>query len=167
MVKAFGKIVTKENKHLKMFSSLIPALSINYVEFVARGKDQINKKLSSKAFVYDDGFVLGIAYFLTLLKQHDHYKTLHWEAATKFYFTEAKKESKAATVDASNHSAKFIEDLNMQKQLLIRKLHLMEEEFTFFGYNIVSAKILFKAANAQEGKDIPKSPPTEAPAPPS
>lgn len=78
MVKAFSKIVTKENKHLKLFYMLIPALSINYVEFVARGKDQINKKLSSKAFIYDDGFVLGIAYFLTLLKQHEHFKILRW-----------------------------------------------------------------------------------------
>jgi WASH complex subunit 7 len=31
MVKAFGKIVTSESKHLKLFYSLVPALSINYV----------------------------------------------------------------------------------------------------------------------------------------
>ena len=71
MVKAFGKIVTSESsKHLKQFYLLIPALSINYVEFVIRGKDQITKKITTKAFIYDDGFVLGVAYFLTLLKQH-------------------------------------------------------------------------------------------------
>ncbi len=78
MVKAFGKIVTKENKHLKHFYALVPALSINFVENLTRGKEQSTKKIASKAFIYDDGFVLGIAYFLTLLKQHDHYKTLHW-----------------------------------------------------------------------------------------
>ena len=78
MVKAFSKIATKENKHLKTFYLIIPALSINYIEYVARGKDQITKKMSSKAFLFDDGFVLGIAYFLTLLKQHEHYKILHW-----------------------------------------------------------------------------------------
>lgn len=70
-----------------MFYFIIPAVSINYVEYVARGKDQISKKLSSKAFIYDDGFVLGVAYFLTLLKQVDRYKTMHWDLATKFYFT--------------------------------------------------------------------------------
>jgi hypothetical protein len=37
---------------------------------VTRGKEQINKKITTKAFIYDDGFILGIAYFLTLLKQH-------------------------------------------------------------------------------------------------
>ena len=33
----------------------------------------------------------------------------------------------------------------MQKQLLIRKLQFMEEEFTFFEYNMNSAKVLFKS----------------------
>lgn len=91
MVSKFSKLASKENKHLKLFYFIIPALSINYVEYVVRGKDQINKKLSSKAFIYDDGFVLGIAYFLTLLKQIDKYKTMHWDLSTKFYFTETKK----------------------------------------------------------------------------
>lgn len=87
MVKAFSKIATKDSKHLKLFYSILPALSINYVEFVTRGKDQITKKITTKAFIYDDGFVLGVAYYLTLLKQHDKFKTLHWDDATKFYFT--------------------------------------------------------------------------------
>ena len=63
-----------------------------------------------------------MAYFLTLLKQNEQYKTLHWDEATRYYFTETKKESKAANVDTSNHSAKFVEDLNIQKQLLIKKV---------------------------------------------
>jgi hypothetical protein len=42
------------------------------------GKEQINKKLSLKAFFHDDGLLLGIAYFLALLKQPDHYQSLHW-----------------------------------------------------------------------------------------
>lgn len=127
MVKAFGKINTSENKHLKLFYQIVPALSINYIEYLIRGKDQVSKKISTKAFIYDDGFVLGIAYFLTLLKQHEHFKTLHWEDATKHYMTETKKESKAATIDTANHSAKFVEDLNMQKQLLVKKIESMEE----------------------------------------
>ena len=125
MVKAFGKIVTSESKHLKLFYLLIPALSINYVEFVTRGKDQVNKKITTKAFIYDDGFVLGVAYFLTLLRQNEHYKTIHWDEATTSYLAESKKESKAVAVDTANHSVKFVEDLNIQKQLLIKKLQSM------------------------------------------
>lgn len=73
--------------------------------------------------------------------------------------TETKKESKAASIDTANHSAKFIEDLNMQKQLLIKKIESMEEEFTFFSYNLVSANVLFKTGSS-ESKDVPKSPPS-------
>lgn len=162
MVKAFSKMVTKENKHLKQFYILIPALSINCVEHITRGKEQVNKKMASRAFIYDDGFVLGIAYFLTLLKQHDHYKTLHWEEAAKTYFVETRKEAKAVTVDTTKHSAKHIEDLNMQRQLLARKLQFMEEEFAFFEYNMISAKVLFKSNNAAEPqKAAPPQPPAE------
>lgn len=59
MVKAFSKINDK-SKHLNNFFMIIPVLSINYVESVTRGKEQINKKISTKAFIYDDGFVLGV-----------------------------------------------------------------------------------------------------------
>ncbi len=78
MVKAFSKLVTRDNKHLKLFYYIIPALSINGIEYITRGKEQATKKIASRTFIYDDGFVLGLAYFLTLLNQHDHYKTLHW-----------------------------------------------------------------------------------------
>ncbi len=70
MIKACSKISAKENKHLKLFYLIIPALSINYVQFMARGKQQINKKISTKAFLYDDGFTLGVSFFINLLKQH-------------------------------------------------------------------------------------------------
>lgn len=66
------------------------------------------------------------------------------------------------TVDTTKHSAKHIEDLNMQRQLLARKLQFMEEEFAFFEYNMISAKVLFKSNNAAEPqKAAPPQPPAE------
>ena len=50
---------------------------------------------------------------------------MHSQYATNFYFTETKKESKAASIDTANHSAKFIEDMNIQRQLLVKKLQSM------------------------------------------
>lgn len=41
--------------------------------------------MSANAFLYDDGFVLGVAYLLTLLRQNLHYKTLHWDTETSIY----------------------------------------------------------------------------------
>jgi len=52
--------------------------------------------------------------------------------------------------------------MNIQKQLLVKKLQSMEEDFTFFNFNIISAKILFKTGGNEESKDIPKSPPSNA-----
>ena len=35
----------------------------------------------------------------------------------------------------------------------------MNEEYSFFNYNLISAKILFKS-KTEEAKDVPKSPPS-------
>lgn len=67
----------------------------------------------------------------------------------------------AANVDTANHSAKFIEDMNIQKQLLLKRLESMEEEFMLLNYNLISAKVLFKTGSS-ESKDVPKSPPTDS-----
>lgn len=124
MIKACSKISSKENKHLKQFYLIIPALSINYVEYMSRGKEQINKKIATKAFLYDDGFTLGLSFFINLLNQHEYVKILHWNDGTQSYFESTKNYSKAYT-DPSQHSAKFIEDLNMQQMLLVKKLESM------------------------------------------
>jgi WASH complex subunit 7 len=46
LVKSFRKIASKENKHLKQFYLIVPALTINYVENTLIGKEQINKRTS-------------------------------------------------------------------------------------------------------------------------
>lgn len=94
MIKACSKISSKENKHLKQFYMILPVLTINYVEYMARGKEQINKKIASKAFLYDDGFTLGISFFINLLKQHEYVRILHWDTSTQQYFESAKNYSK-------------------------------------------------------------------------
>jgi hypothetical protein len=86
---------------------IIPPLSINYVEYMAKGKEQINKKISSKAFLYDDGFTLGVSFFINLLKQHEYVKILHWSEAGQNYFENARNYSNSAT-DPSLHSAKYL-----------------------------------------------------------
>lgn len=85
MVKFFSKLASKENKQFANFYILVPILSLNFADYMTRGKEQITRKLSAKAFIYDDGLVLGIAFMLTLLKQKLLYKTLHWDEATTAY----------------------------------------------------------------------------------
>jgi WASH complex subunit 7 len=85
MVKMFSKLSSKENKHLNCFFFIVPALSLNYIDHMMKGKEKINRKIAIKAFLYDDGFVLGVAYLLSLLKQNLHYKTLRWDFSTSLY----------------------------------------------------------------------------------
>jgi WASH complex subunit 7 len=53
--------------HLKLFYIIIPPLTLNYIEYVQRGKDKIFKKNNKEAFISDDGFPLGVAYLLKIL----------------------------------------------------------------------------------------------------
>ena len=128
LVKGFSKIANKENKHLKLFSFLVPALTINYIENMMIGKEQINKKLSLKAFINDDGLLLGISYFLALLKQTTLYKALHWDVAIKNHFEERIKETKEFTRKADK-TQKVNEDLDIQRDLSLRRLTMQLEEF--------------------------------------
>lgn len=63
--------------------------------------------MSSQSFIYDDGFVLGVAYLLCLLRQNLHYKTLHWDISTAFYIETAKNYSKEMTGESPNRSMKY------------------------------------------------------------
>jgi hypothetical protein len=83
--------------------------------------------MSANAFLYDDGFVLGVAYLLCLLRQNLHYKTLHWDTETAIYIENAKNYSKEMASNTTNRSAKMKEDLNTQNLLLLKKLELMEQ----------------------------------------
>ena len=80
--------------------------------------------MSSRAFIYDDGLVLGIAYILCILKQNLQYKTLHWDSATAAFMEAAKVYSQDVSSNATtfNQSSKYKDELNMQNQLLMKKL---------------------------------------------
>lgn len=111
--------------------------------------------MSSQSFIYDDGFVLGVAYLLCLLRQNLHYKTLHWDISTAVYIETAKNYSKEMTGESPNRSMKYKEDINTQNQLLLKKLELMEQEFKFFHYNMVSSNVLFTTDDGN--KNPPKN----------
>ena len=67
LVKVFEAVRSPENKHLDIFYLTIPALTINYVEKMLIAKDQLGKRNSTECFISDDGFVIGVQYFLSLL----------------------------------------------------------------------------------------------------
>ena len=76
IVQNFEGITERENtKHLKLFYLIIPSLTLNFVEHLQRSKDKIiSKNKNVGGMISDDGFALGIAYLLKILKQADKFK---------------------------------------------------------------------------------------------
>lgn len=63
---------------LKNFFTIVPAISIQYVDFVLRGRDKLSKRNNQNAFVSDDGFPLGVAFMLRILGTSDMFNGLNW-----------------------------------------------------------------------------------------
>lgn len=72
--------------------------------------------------------MLGLAYFLALLKQNDHYQALHWKTAVQTKFRNDIEENKDFT-ERNDKSKKVNDDINMLKQLSLRMLNMQKDEF--------------------------------------
>jgi len=64
---------------LNYFFYLIPTLTLNYIDSLLIAKERIGKKNAVDAYISDDGFVLGITYFLKMLNQTESFGSLHWK----------------------------------------------------------------------------------------
>merc|ERR1719419_2068188 len=72
LVDAFQSVLrVKQNEHLDNFVGIIPPMMLNFVEKMLIQKDRVTKKGSvhEQAFT-DDGFALGVAFFLEILDQN-------------------------------------------------------------------------------------------------
>lgn len=84
------------SKHLENFYMIVPALSINFTESSLLAKDNLSKAHKGKeAYFTDDGFAIGLAYVLGILKQGDALDSLHWFESVEQKYTIEIKELKA------------------------------------------------------------------------
>ena len=94
LVDVFQKVMLNASgsKHLENFYMIVPALSINFCESSMLAKDVLSKSHKGKeAYFTDDGFAIGLAYVLGILKQGDVFDGLHWfESVENKYTTEIK-----------------------------------------------------------------------------
>ena len=77
-----------KNQHLKNFFVIVPSLTLSFIDHMINSKDQGSKKSSkSSEFSFmDDGFALGVAFILKLLRQNGDFDGLHWFAGIEEYY---------------------------------------------------------------------------------
>lgn len=121
-----------------MFYLIVPALCINYVEYILAGKETSSKKIGT--CFSDDGFAMGLAYVLRVLKQDADFNSLHWFKAVKIKFsTELQQLSTTREEDNSGTNAKLQQTLALSEKRIEKHLH----EFEFFYCSFNSARVFF------------------------
>lgn len=77
LVSVFQQVLMKgDQSHLESFYMIVPALSLSWVGASQQAKSNMYK--SKEGYYSDDGFAMGIAYIMAILKQSDKFDGLHW-----------------------------------------------------------------------------------------
>jgi len=77
LVSVFQQVLMNgDHSHLESFYMIIPALCLSWVGASQQAKSNMYK--SKEGYYSDDGFAMGIAYIMAILKQSDKFDGLHW-----------------------------------------------------------------------------------------
>eukprot|EP00794_Sanderia_malayensis_P006146 gene6146-6852_t len=140
-----------KNLHLKNFYSILPPLTLNFVEYSMNSKEKMNKKNKIGAGFTDDGFVMGIAYILKLLDQYREFDALHWFPSVNEKYNKEKRK----TVEQAREGKD--EKLQQATNLTLRRLHDYQTEFELLYFSLSSARIFFRADKTAEEEFEEKS----------
>lgn len=141
-----------KNMHLRNFYLVVPALTINFVEYIINAKDKIHKRDKQGVLFVDDGLAIGLAYLLRLLNQTSEFNSLHWFKSVKEHFINEKSKIIAqrtnhiagATGAGSNAGSPNDDKLQQTLTLSEKRLNAHQMEFNLLYYNIQSSKIFFR-----------------------
>eukprot|EP01047_Picozoa_sp_COSAG01_P040715 COSAG01_NODE_3445_length_6086_cov_363.571071_3_plen_1069_part_00 len=136
MVDAFAELSDKSNEHLKNFFVIIPPLMLRYVDHMLQERDRMSKKRKSGCFT-DDGFAIGLAYILSVLKLTDRFDSLHWfDSLTDEFRDQERSLAQSRSGGGSDDQA--------QQQLRLRKLRNRKVEFDMLYFAFNGARIFFR-----------------------
>lgn len=126
---------------MKLFYLIVPALIMNYVEYIVTAKETMNKKIKELGTCFtDDGFAMGLAYVLRLLKQNDDFNSLHWFKAVRQKFSSELEQLAKAREENTDTNAKLQQTLALSE----KRINVIQHEFDFFYCSLNSAKIFFQ-----------------------
>lgn len=144
LVKAFSPFFqNNRNPHLKLFYLIVPALILNYIEYIVSVKESVNKKTKDYGCFTDDGFAMGLTYVLFLLNQITDFSSLNWFEAVRQKFSKELDQLEKAR-DESNHS--LTDDKKLQQTLALseKRIKFFLHEFDLLHCSLNSAKVFFQ-----------------------
>ena len=132
-------------QHLRNFYVIIPPLILSYVDHMLVAKDRMGKKGKFGCFT-DDGFAIGIAYVLSVLRQNEKFESLHWFDSVTDEFRRAEQElsTEIAAGRAAGGGGGAADEKQAQHALRLRKLRHRKVEFDLLYYAFNGARIFFR-----------------------
>lgn len=135
LVKAFGDNLTSEKvPKIKNFPFLIPPLTLSFSDNCINARDNILKlnkanKSEENAYIFDDGFILGICYLLKVCNLDKDFDNLSWfeSVINDFKNQKGNKSQKDVGVDTLND----------------RQISSYLEQYELQYYTYTSASVLF------------------------
>ncbi|VDM95715.1 unnamed protein product [Thelazia callipaeda] len=92
-------------EHLNFFYMIVPPLTINFIDQMLSCKGKLGRRAKQNNTFTDDGFILGVAFILILLKQEASFSALNWFQSVTCGCTEAIVNTSTVTKSMSSKSS--------------------------------------------------------------
>ena len=121
---------SEECKHLELFYLIIPALTTAFINSFMQAKNTLSTKNMNRVYFCDDGFAVGVAYFLKILKQTEKFSGLNWfESVIEKYGRDQATKSNV---------------LSTEQNMMMKKAENYKRESEGLFYSFVAAQQFFK-----------------------
>lgn len=115
------------HEHLKLFHVLVPALTINFIDYIINCKERASSRSASARFgalASDDGFSMGLAFILTVLRQVQDFSRFEW-----FKQVHKKLDDDILEVEIRMGDSKLETSLKQTSTMTVRRLKLLKLEY--------------------------------------
>lgn len=131
----------EQNSHLNNFYSIVPPLTVSFVDHMLIAKDKMMRSGKEANFV-DGGFALGVAFILKILNQNAKFDSLHWfESVSNLYTKEFAKLKNQ--IKERKQKVKQEEELQTMK-LTVNRVKSLMREFELLFYSFQGARVFFR-----------------------